>query len=654
MNRRWRTALLFGVLSILPTGCSLTAHQLLGYSILPEQTTLPIRDPSQLPTAPPPEMPPPRTVTDTQPQTGEWRLSLDQAIRIALKNAEVVRFLTGLSASSSGQTIYDVAITNTGVDVQQARFDPNFSWINRYDHTELPRANADPFLRPLAQFLGAIADEYTMDARISKTNLLGGESELRWLESPAGISTRRPDSFLSRLDRPLLNPSNDNSLLLGYRQPLLQGGGFLLNTAPIVIARIDTERSFFQYKDSVQELVRGVIEAYWALVQARVDVWARQIQVDTAEEQAQREAARLKVGLAARSDEAQARTSYNRFRANLIAAKANVLAREGALRNILGLPPSDHLEIVPDSVPTDKRYKAEWKNLLGLIEQRRPDIIELKLILEADRIRLYQAENQTLPRLDLETRLRWNGLTGYLENGQRVATNFGEYTDYSVAINFSVPFFLREGRARVRERALLLARDRANLQQALHKAAHDVAITIRDIDSSYEQYLAFKETRAAADINLRVQLAQFEVGRTIYLNVLQALNDWGDAVSAEAQQLTQYNINLARLEQQSGTILETHGLVFAEERFRFAGPAGCLTEGRDYPAAVPVDGSPTRYPSTNQPGENAFDLTKPVPRSGKEKDGGLPAPRKEPEPLLPPPRPVVPDDALPGRGPVGP
>ena len=44
--------------------------------------------------------------------------------------------------------------------------------------------------------------------------------------------------------------------------------------APIVLARIDTERSYFQFKDAMQELVRGTIEAYWNLVFARLDVWA--------------------------------------------------------------------------------------------------------------------------------------------------------------------------------------------------------------------------------------------------------------------------------------------------------------------------------------------------------------------------------------------
>ena len=79
-----------------------------------------------------------------------------------------------------------------------------------------------------------------------------------------------------------LNPENRTLLDLSFTQPLLQGGGTAANLAGIVIARIDTERSYFQFKDSVQEMVRGVIEAYWSLVFARTDLWARDRQVEQA------------------------------------------------------------------------------------------------------------------------------------------------------------------------------------------------------------------------------------------------------------------------------------------------------------------------------------------------------------------------------------
>ncbi len=67
--------------------------------------------------------------------------------------------------------------------------------------------------------------------------------------------------------------------------------------APVVIARIDTEHSYFRFKDSAQELVRGVIAAFWNLVAARVEVRARQQQIEQAEFACDRALARKELGL---------------------------------------------------------------------------------------------------------------------------------------------------------------------------------------------------------------------------------------------------------------------------------------------------------------------------------------------------------------------
>src|SRR5262249_23681371 len=250
---------------------------------------------------------------------------------------------------------------------------------------------------------------------------LGGQWSVRWVENPM--------SFHNGLQEPFpLNPQNRSLLEMSYVQPLLQGGGFAVNTAPIVIARIEMERSFFEYKDSVQEVVRGVIEAYWNLVQARVDEWAKQIQVDQSKEAFDRERARQQAGFADVGSVSQARVTYNRFRSGLIQAKAAVLNREGALRNVMGLPPSDGHQPVPVSAPTSRRAKVDWQALLQLIEQRRPDVVELKLILEADQQRLLVAENKALPKLDAVALYRWNGLSGEMPNGRNISSGFGEFT----------------------------------------------------------------------------------------------------------------------------------------------------------------------------------------------------------------------------------
>src|SRR5262249_57254352 len=62
---RW---LLLGLLVLGAPGAA-AAENLLQYFILPEQRTIQVRDPAQLPPTPVPRVPPPRTVTDPTPRT---------------------------------------------------------------------------------------------------------------------------------------------------------------------------------------------------------------------------------------------------------------------------------------------------------------------------------------------------------------------------------------------------------------------------------------------------------------------------------------------------------------------------------------------------------------------------------------------------------
>lgn len=647
------------LLFFVAAGCD---RGVLRHVIMPEQRTISYDDRSSLPkrgngtdgveptkdpllptaSAEPAKAISPRTVSTTR-KVEEWNLSLDDAIRIGLENARAVRVLTGVSATASGRTIYDPAIANTTIDQEQARFDPTLSHKATWNGSGMPAAFINPLNPNESLVLGSREHNFLGVTGLNKTNVMGGQAAANWVENPTRFLGA---SNFFGVPRPFpLNPENRNSLELSYTQPLLQGAGVRFNTAPIVIARLNTEVSFFQYKDSVQELVRGVIEAYWNLVLARTDVWAKKIQVEQSKEAYDLEKARLEAKLADKKNEAQAHVTYTQFKAALVAAEAAVLAREGALRNLLGLTATDERQIIPVSAPVNARIKPDWTELVRLSEERRPDLIELRLILEAEQVRLLQAENQTLPRVDAVALYRWNGLAGAMPNGERLATGPGQYTDWTAGVNFSVPLGLRQGRAKVREAKLLILRDRANLDQGLHAALHDLAITIRNLDSNYEQFKAYQESRLAAYENVKVQVEENRAGRSIYLRVLQALNDWGSAVTSEARALLDYNITLATLERQTGTILETHGLVFYEERFRAAGPLGIFGKGREYPSALPVAGSPDKYPATKEPSENSFDLKNPAPRETKPNKQLPPPPKVEAPPMprliAPAPTPAV-------------
>ncbi|MBW8884028.1 MAG: TolC family protein, partial [Planctomycetia bacterium] len=211
----------------------------------------------------------------------------------------------------------------------------------------------------------------------------------------------------------------------------------------------------------------------------------------------------------------------------------------------------------------------------------------------------------------------------------------GQFADWTLGVNFSVPVGLRAARATLRQRKLLIARDRANLQQGLHAASHTLATTLRSLDQSYAQYLAFNEARESAEENIRVQLQTFQTSLVNYLPVLTAISDWGNAIISEAAAVANYNTLLADLEQQTGTILETHGVRFYEERYGSIGPLHHLAP---YPQSTPPTPNYDRYQLGDRPAEQAFKLINPAeaqetaPRRLEE----LPRPNERP-PEVPPP-----------------
>ena len=98
---------------------------------------------------------------------------------------------------------------------------------------------------------------------------------------------------------------------------------------------------------------------------------------------------------------------------------------------------------------------------------------------------------------------------------------------------------------------------------------------------------------------------------------MQGLTDWGNAVASEAQALATYNTELAVLELQTGTILETHGIRFVEEQFASIGTHGRGFDDESYPRDLRPQRNQQRYEDLGKPGEEAFELND-FPRPSKE------------------------------------
>lgn len=588
-------------LLLLLVACGLGANpaiaQRYSNSVIPERTATRVRNPGSFRAAPLPDVPAPRTFS-TPGTESEQLLSLDDAIRLAIENAQIVRVISGVSASTSGRTTYDVAISNTGIDETASVFDPSLNLTSTMGKSDQPGAILDALNPGQSLIVGSSSDSINTSIGFSKRNFNGAQ---------LGLNINSVGSYFEPGVAPL-EPQIRSSVEMTLRQPLMRGYGRAANLTPIILARNETERSYFQFKNSVQNLVRSVIESYWLLVSARIDIWAREQQIEQLEFALKRATARQEEGFDQVANVAQAKSALASFRAGMISARSELLLRETALRNVFFQRFSNMTKYVPSSIPVKEKIDFNWRELLVLAEQHRPDIIELKLILEADEQSLAQAANQARPQLDAIANYRWDGLEGTMPNNATLRSGSERFQGFTLGVNFSVPIGLRQSRASLRRREMILNRDRINLDQAIHQMVHQLAINYRNVDQFHAQIVAFKEAKEASRLNLENQMGEFLSGRSEFINVLQAISSWGSAVSQEAQSVSRYNIELANIEFQTGTILETHGIVFYEERFRALGPMGRLGQTRCYPEKIVPSGTIERYPGSGKRSEDSFDL----------------------------------------------
>lgn len=567
----------------------------------PEEYTIRSRSPEDLRNLPAPIPTAPPTVSIPHPDATEFQLTLDDAIRTALKNSEVIRVLTGSTAVSTGQTIYDPAIAHTAIDGAIAQFDPVLSANNSYVRSSA--ASPTPGGVGFDRFTG---NTNVFDVGVQQQNLTGGTGSLTF-----------NDTWSRTGQRGILNPQNQPGVTASYTQPFLSGAGVCANRVPIVLARIQTEQSYFQFKDSYQNLVQSVINGYWNLVFARTDLWARERQVEQALFLFERAEARKRAGFGDAGQIAQRKVALANFRVSLITARASLLDAEAAIKNVLGFPPNDGVRLIPVTAPTREDIEFNWEELVNTATIYRPDLVELKLVLDADHQQIILAKNQAQATLNAGAAYTWNGLTGQFPTGQTRSTGLRN-GNYTLSVNFSVPIGLRAARANLRSNELILMRDKANLRQGQHAATHEIAQSLRSLASTYQQYEAFIKLREASLENLQQLEKTSTVGLAEFQVVLQGISDWGNAVSSEALALTTYNSQLAQLEQQTGTILEVHGIRFYEELYGSLGPLGKHGECCNYPKNLRPRENDRLYDYGDRPAEESFNLEE-YPRRGSAK-----------------------------------
>ncbi|MEM1303477.1 MAG: TolC family protein, partial [Planctomycetota bacterium] len=551
-----------------------------------------------------------------------WDLSLEDATRITLCNSNVMRQIGGVVAESAPETIsrtlissvavtttYDPALTETsagtasnsafnatGVEAALAEFDASIDASVTWDKGDQPQ-NRPPAGFGAAFSPGVFGTELgNATLGVSKTYATGGQWGLR--NNTAYTSNNIPSSS-DPADGAFQSFTSawETNFEAFFSQPLFQGRGAQYNRIAgvqdfnqaaanfanpfngVMIARINTDQSLADFEGGVRNLVRDVEQAYWSLYFAYRDLDARKLGRDSSLETWKKVSALFKEGARGGSAdrEAQARAQYFQFQAQVEQGLTDLFRAENRLRYVMGLAVSDGRLIRPADEPAIARIDFDWSSIHGEAVARRVEVRRQKWQIKRRELELIAARNHLLPRVDAFGTYRWRGLGDQLidsdgfsglfnEEGSDAFSTLtsGDFQEWQLGLQASIPLGFRQQLSTVRHHQLLLARERALLQDLELEVSHQLGDALRDLDLNYGLTETNFNRRAAAQREVEAVQAAYEADRVTLDLLLDAQSRRADAESAYYRSLVDYNLAIADVHFRKGSLLDYNGVVLAE------------------------------------------------------------------------------------------
>ncbi len=544
---------------------------------------------------------PPRTL-DSRHEDEIWDVSLQEAIKIALQNSEIIKsagqFLNPqnvlLTNSAQVPSVLDPAIQesgilfgNRGVEAALSDFDTNWNVNTTYGRNEQIQNNlfgtfpnntnvattgsVNTGLSKNFAYGANLALNHNVDYTNSNQNQLT-QSQLFDSFYQTGVSATYTQQLLAgsgadyvRVAGPVSSNANFGSIT-GVSQGVL-------------IARINQDITLTDFETNVRNLLRDVETSYWNLYLAYrnfdVAVRARNSSLQTWR------IAKVKRdngGLQGFSNwqEPQARDRYFETKAQVETALASIYQTEQGIRNLLQLPVNDGRIMRPVDEPLTVSFKPDWYLSLAEALTERVELRRQKWQIKSTELQLMAAKNIARPRLDLIASYNVNGFGDQLfpqEDDDVVGTSQGlngayetllqgNQTGYTVGLQYSQTLGLRATKSQVRNLELRLAKSRKVHAAQELEISHEMAVSFQELSRTYTLAKSnFSRRHAAME---RAQLlgeeyaagANLGQGEGVIDRYLRAQESLAAAENSYYQSLIDYNLALLDFQFRKGTLLK--------------------------------------------------------------------------------------------------
>ncbi len=493
-------------------------------------------------------------------------ITLEQCIQLAIENNLNLRI-----------TNYQPRLAAIGLQSTYSAYDPNFN-IGISDGNRINKARQNPLQFEIpTSTTDSFGHNYGLSGMLPTNtrynlSLSGNES--------TGFSGAAFGSYGS-------------NARITLTQPLLKGAWSGDRTRMnIRMQKLQIKNSSFSVIRQITQTVSSVELAYYALIASRENVKVAEETLALTEKNFSNQKRRAEVGTLAKSQLPVLEAELYSQKASLLSVQNSYADSVNTLKRLLtddfGAVLATKLLPVGELNPVQTVFSRNdsWDKALN----QRPEILQSKVSLENEDIRLKFNKNQLYPQLDLRATYGLSGsdsarykyiprtdksgnpvlgsnnqpiLDRLINQDASFSRAFGEsgdYPYYSVGVTLSIPIPNRSARANYKSSQL--QKEMAVLQHKELEQSILVEIDrlIRDAEYRFEQITVTRQARLSSELALENDTKRYNEGAIENYQVLQAQRDLTNRRYSEINAKVQYLTALSRLAQAEGSTLENNNI----------------------------------------------------------------------------------------------
>ncbi len=382
------------------------------------------------------------------------------------------------------------------------------------------------------------------------------------------------------------NPNFSSTLRVQLTQPLLRDRGRESNRAQIIIAQDNLEVTMETFRDQVQQTMLSVYQAYWQLVFAEDDLAVKELSLDLARQQFERNKVQVEIGTLAPIETIQAEQQVATNELQLTQAQQALADARDDLKRLVNVEASAQAGWEVGLVAADEpQVTGDVIDLRGAIEQaleRDPQLQRLRIQARTRALNVRTARNALLPQVNFNGSIVLSGQGGdtLIRGGGFLSTDIlevqeggfsdalrnlfsGDFRNWQVGLQVQFPINNWAARAQHAQAIINERQLSAQIADREQQLRVDITKAVRQVTSGAQQVAQATVARELAERQLDAEERKFAVGTTTNFELLRFQRDLANARTSELQAITNYMNSVARLEQTKGTLLESLGMSIA-------------------------------------------------------------------------------------------